>query len=102
MIEMTFDPTVSFGAMLQAAALLIGFIFAFSRLGNRIDLLSQRLAAVEETLKSSRDVGQRIAIIETRQATHGQMIAALQRDISEVKHGRGFIISPREYPEDEQ
>ena len=88
---MSLDTTITLGALLNAAVLLVGFIAAFTRIGGRIDLLSQRLGAVEESLRLSRDASERMAIIETRQATHGQMIAAVQTDIGEMKRGRGFI-----------
>ncbi len=68
----------------------------------RIDLLTQRIKSVEDTLKAHRDVSERLAVIETRQATHGQLIANTQNEISELRHGEGFIRGPRgidrEYP----
>lgn len=87
----SFDPTITFGAVLNALVLLVGFAVAFTRIGGRIDLLSQRLGAVEDALKSHRDTSERLAIIETRQATHGQMIARCQEEVSELRHGRGFV-----------
>lgn len=45
---MTFDPTITSGAVLNAIVLLVGFVVAFTRIGGRIDLLAQRLKAVEE------------------------------------------------------
>lgn len=88
---MQFDPTLTVGALLNAAVLFTGFVIAFTRIGGRIDLLSQRLASVEEAVKQQRDINERLAIIETRQATHGQMIAAVQSDVSELRHGDGFV-----------
>lgn len=88
---LAFDPTITFGAMLNAVVLLVGFIVAFVKIGGRIDLLAQRLTAVEEAMRSHRDLNERLAIIETRQATHGQMIANLQSDLRDLKMGRGFI-----------
>lgn len=88
---LNFDPTLTLGAVMNAGVLLAGFIVAFTRIGGRIDLLSQRLAAVEETLKNNRDVNERLAIIETRQATHGNLIVNLQNDQQDLKRGRGFI-----------
>lgn len=85
------DPTITFGAILNASALMIGFVIAFTKIGGRIDLLSQRVAAVEETLKHNRDVNERMAVIETRQVTHGQLIVNLQNDQQDLRRGRGFI-----------
>lgn len=88
---MTIDPTITFGAILNALVLLVGFAVAFTRIGGRIDLLSQRVGSVEEAVKNQRDVSERLAVIETRQATHGQLIALAQSDVSELRHGRGFV-----------
>lgn len=94
---MTLDMTVSLGSMLNAAALLIGFVVAFTKINGRIDLLAQRLGSVEETLKASRAAAERMAVMETMQGTHGQMIAVIQADIADMKRGRGFVIGPREF-----
>lgn len=90
---MSIDPTITFGALLNALVLLIGFTVAFTKIGGRIDLLSLRLAAVEEAFNRQRGESERIAIMETRQVTHGQMIVAVQEDIRDMKRGRGFIQS---------
>ena len=91
---LSFDPTVSLGALLNAGVLVVGFTVAFTRLGGRIDLLSQRVGAVEEYMRQARDFSSRIAVMETRQATHGQMIANTQQDLRELKHGDGFVMRP--------
>lgn len=89
---MNLDPTITFGAILNAAVLLVGFIVAFTRIGGRIDLLTQRIGAVETSIAHNQNVSERLAIIETRQATHGQMISGAQDDIRELKHGEGFTL----------
>lgn len=88
---MTFDGTITLGALLNAAVLIIGFTIAFTRIGGRIDLLAQRVNVIEDMLKSQRDVSERLAIIETRQATHGTLIANVQTELQDVRRGRGFI-----------
>jgi len=100
---MTFDPTISIGAILNAAVLLVGFVVAFTRIGGRIDLLALRLKAVEEALKDTRDFEKRLAINEERITNHGKSIATIQQDVSDLRRGEGFIASHRksidgEYP----
>jgi len=90
-IGMTVDPTITFGALLNALVLLVGFAVAFTRIGGRIDLLSQRVKTLEETIKSHRDTGERLTALETRQTTHGSMLATIQTDIADIRRGRGFI-----------
>lgn len=86
---MTFDPSISIGAILNAGVLLVGFVVAFTRVGGRIDLLAQRMESVEITLKDQKDYDKRLTIVE--------------RDISDLRRGEGFITSHRrqidgEYP----
>lgn len=99
-VQMILDMTITLGALLNAFVLLIGFVIAFTRIGGRIDLLAQRLGAVEDTLKGRADASERMAVIETRQATHGQMIASIQTEVTDMKRGRGFVIGPREFSGD--
>ena len=91
------------GAILNAGVLLVGFVVAFTRIGGRIDLLAQRLEAVEKKIDASSDVGKRVAILEERVTNHVTMLTTAQRDISDLRHGQGFITSHRksidgEYP----
>jgi len=88
---MTFDPTISWGAVLNAVVLFVGFVVAFTRIGGRIDLLAQRLKAVEEAIKNHSDNNTRIAILEERVTNHGKMIAGVQQDVSDLRHGVGFV-----------
>jgi hypothetical protein len=88
---MTFDPTISFGAILNAVVLLIGFVVAFTRLGGRIDLMSLRMVAVEEAVKGARTSDTRLVILEERVTNHGTTLATTQKDISDLRHGRGWV-----------
>jgi hypothetical protein len=88
---MTFDPTITSGAVLNAIVLLVGFVVAFTRIGGRIDLLAQRLKAVEEAIKEQSNNNTRISILEERVTNHGKMIAASQQDISDLRRGNGFV-----------
>lgn len=100
---MTIDPTISYGAILNAAALLVGFLVAFIRLGGRIDILSIRLGAVEDAVKGNSSTDKRLAILEDRQTNHATLISTIQRDLSDLRHGDGYVIGRRvgidgEYP----
>lgn len=99
---MTIDPTISVGAILNALVLLVGFVVAFTRIGGRIDLLAQRIKAMEETLMDQRDLSARVAVVETTQAAQARTIASTLDDIRELRHGEGFVRGARgidrEYP----
>ena len=99
---MTFDPTLSFGAILNAAVLLVGFVVAFTRIGGRIDLLAQRFDAfkekfseIEKKIDQSSDHDKRVAILEERVTNHVRMLTTAQRDISDLRRGEGFITGHR-------
>lgn len=85
---MVFDPSISFGTILNALALLIGFTIAFTRIGGRIDLLTQRLESVEDTVKAAADIRSEIATIK-------EQVTTTQRDIANLRRGEGFITSHR-------
>ncbi len=100
---MTFDPSITLGAVLNAVVLLVGFVVAFTRIGGRIDLLAQRLASVEKKLDTAADHDKRVSILEERVTNHVQMLTTTQRDISDMRRGEGFITGHRkgvdgEYP----
>ncbi len=100
---MTFNPEINLGALLNAVVLLIGFVVAFTRIGGRIDLLAQRLLQVEEKIDKAADHDKRVSILEERVTNHVTMLATAQKDISDLRHGQGFITSHRksvdgEYP----
>lgn len=93
---MTFDPTISWGAILNALVLLAGFIAAFTRIGGRIDLLALRLKAVEDAIKEQSNNNTRISILEERVTNHGKMIATNQAIIEDLRKGNGFVTGPRQ------
>lgn len=92
----TFDPTISWGAILNASVLLAGFIIAFTRIGGRIDILALRLKAVEDAIKEQSNNSTRVSILEERVTNHGKTIAILQQDIADLRRGTGFIQGQRQ------
>ena len=93
---MVFDGTITLGALINAAVLFVGFVVAFTRIGGRIDLLAQRLKAVEEAVKESSDIDKRLATLEERVTNHVHMLTIAQADISDLRRGKGFITSHRQ------
>lgn len=92
---MTFDPSITLGAILNAAVLLVGFVGAFVRIGGRIDLLSQRVKQMEEAIREHKDFDKRLTTTEERLTNHVAMLTTAQRDISDLRRGEGFITSHR-------
>jgi hypothetical protein len=85
-----FDPTVSWGAIINALVLLAGFIAAFTRIGGLIGLMNLRLERLEKAVEKLGDNNTRIAILEERVTNHGKMIATNQNIIEDLRHGNGF------------
>lgn len=94
---MVIDPTITFGALLNAGLLCVGLVVAFVRIGGRIDLLTLRIVAVEEWLKASREVSDRLIAVEERQTSDQALIAVLTKNVYDMQRGDGFVIRGREY-----
>lgn len=88
---MTFDPTITIGAVLIVIS-QIGTMFWFAaRMDKRIDLLAvhvdnlgKRVDAQAETIKEYTRIGERFAVLEGR-------MAVIQQEISDLRRGEGFI-----------
>ena len=95
---MTFDPTITIGAVLIVIS-QIGTMFWFAaRMDKRIDLLAvhvdnlaKRVDAQAETIKEYTRIGERFAVLEGRVTNHGAMIAVIHQDIDGLRRGNGFI-----------
>lgn len=95
---MTFDPTITIGAIMIVLS-QVGSMFWFAlRMDKRIDLLSQnvdhlskRVDAQGETIKEYTKIGERFATLEGRVTNHAGMMAVTQRDVSDLRRGHGFI-----------
>lgn len=108
---MTVDMSLNLGNILTAIIAIIAFAVAFTQLGGRVDLLKtdmagridmlgQRVGAVEETLKGQGNVTTRVAVLETQNAANAKLIANLSDEMADLRRGRGFV-QPRvdgEYP----
>lgn len=88
---MTFDPTITIGAVLIVIS-QVGTMFWFAaRMDKRIDLLAvhvdnlgKRVDAQAETIKEYTRIGERFAVLEGR-------MAVIQQEISDLRRGEGFI-----------
>lgn len=92
---MIFDPTITWGAVLNAIVLLIGFAAAFTRIGGRIDILAIRMKAVETAINDHKTTETRIALLEERVTNHSKQIGTAQEEMSALRRGQGFIRGAR-------
>jgi len=98
---MAFDPTITFGAILNFAGIVgVGLIYMI-RMEGKINLFSLRISKLEESVKSLAKTDSRLAVIEERITNHSKMITTAQQDISDLRHGSGFIARRRDSVEGE-
>lgn len=81
-----FDGTITLGALLNAFVLLVGFVVAFTRIGGRIDLLSQRVGNLERAVTNSEGIDKQLATIQERVTNHVTLLSQFQKDISDARN----------------
>ena len=93
---MTFDPTITLGAILNFAGIVgIGLVYMI-RMEGKINFFSLRVGKLEDAVKALTKTDPRLAVIEERITNHSKIITTAQQDISGLRRGGGFISSCRE------
>lgn len=77
-----FDSTISGGSVLNALAIVIGFVVAFTRIGGRLDLLSHRVETLESSLTDAKGIDKRLITLEERVTNHVAMMVEFQKEIA--------------------
>lgn len=107
---MTFDSTITFGALLIVGAQIATMFWFAARMDKRVDLLAshvenlgKKVDAQAAEIKEYTKIGERFATLEGRVTNHAAMMSVTQRDVSDLRRGNGFISAPRggiegEYP----
>ncbi len=100
---MSFDGTITAGAVLMTLTMLAGFIstvvtitVVFTKLGGRLDLLAHRVYGIEQRVEGISTIPTRVAVLETNQANQGAILAANQKDLAGLRRGEGWITHPRD------
>jgi hypothetical protein len=100
---MTFEPTLTFGALLQFCGIVgVGLIYMI-RMEGKLGMVVLRITRLEETVANLTRIDSRLATIEERLTNHVGMLTTAQRDISDLRRGNGWITRDRsgvegEYP----
>ena len=81
-----FDGSITLGALVNAAVLLIGFVVAFTRIGGRIDLLALRVQSLEKAVNNTEGIDKRLATIEERVTNHVNLLVNFQADVSSFRN----------------
>lgn len=95
---MSFDPTITFGAVLIVLGQVSTVIWFAARLDKRIDMLSLKLDNLDdrvdsqaETIRGYAAVGERFAKAEGRLDSIETMSSTTQREVADLRRGRGWI-----------
>lgn len=86
-----FDWRISIGTIFEVVSILCGGVFFLYSMKGRIDLMSLELGALKADIS-------KLADIITRLAVQDQRILNIENDISEMRHGIGFIERPKGVP----
>lgn len=99
---MTFDPTINAGNLIVVALALIGLIAGWYKFGGRLDMLEYRVKAIEDTLKLiattiERQVAneKQLALVDARVTATETQLAVMHKEVSDLRHGEGFIQARR-------
>lgn len=88
---MSFDPTVTLGALLNLCGIVgVGLVYLI-RMEGKMNLFSLRIGALEDSVAALIKTDVRLATIEERLTNHVTMLTTAQRDISDLRRGDGFI-----------
>ncbi len=88
---MTFDPTISLGAILNLGGIIGVALIYLIRMEGKMNVFSVRVGALEESVSALIKTDVRLATIEERLTNHVTMLTTAQRDISDLRRGDGFI-----------
>lgn len=95
---MNFDPTITIGAIFIVISQIGSMFFYAVKMDKRIDLLSSVVDHLRERIEEQGDAikdygrtGERFVKIEARVDNHDTIIASSQRDIGDLRRGKGFI-----------
>lgn len=99
---MTFDPTINAGNLIVVALAIIGLIAGWYKFGGRLDMLEYRVKAIEDTLKiiataieKQNTNEKQLALVDARVTAAESQMAVINKELSDLRRGEGFIQAPR-------
>lgn len=88
---MIVDWTISIGAILQVASIIIGGLLALAALRASVSELQKDVSAMQTELKKMGDILTSLAVTETRIDNMDTRVSVLERDARDLRRGEGFI-----------
>lgn len=99
---MIFEPTINVGNLIMIAMFFAAIVGGWYKFGGRLDLIEYRVKNVEDILKKLGDVLEKIAdtnseikLIKQGHAALEATVAAIAKEVGDLRRGEGFIQTPR-------
>ncbi len=103
MTGVTFNPEISLGAVISIGMVAAAIIGGWYKFGGRLDMIEYRVKAVEDTmtkigevLKTIAETNTKLAVMDQRHLACEESVAVLQKELSSLRRGEGWIRSHRE------
>lgn len=88
---MIVDWTISIGAILQVASIIIGGLLALAALRASVSELQKDVSAMQIELKKMGDILTKMAVTESRLDNTDARLTIIERDVRDLRRGEGFI-----------
>ena len=88
---MIVDWTISIGAILQVASIIIGGLLALAALRASVSELQKDVSAMQIELKKMGDILTKMAVTETLLDNTDAPLTIIERDVRDLRRGEGFI-----------
>lgn len=82
------DPTITLGNIIEISSILGGGLLVLIKLNNSVTVLKTDVAMMQREIVKIGDVLTKLAVTETR-------LSNIEQDVRELRHGDGFVNSPR-------
>lgn len=87
------DWTISFGNLLQIAAILGGGLTMFFTMRADIRVLRNDVQYIEERMNTLNEAFTQLGKILTQVAVQDNRLGMIEKSVDEIRHGKGFISS---------
>lgn len=92
---MVIDTTINLGNIIVAVGGIVTIAVAFMRLDSSIKVMNVRLKGVEEKIEPHANLVTEVALIKERQTANTLQIGVINKELSDLRRGEGFIRKTR-------
>lgn len=92
----SFDPSITFGAILQTLVLLGGILAWGMKLNTDISLIKADISNLQSSNKNFSATFSQLGNVLTQIAVQDTRISNIDKRITDLSHGRGFVLKEME------